>query len=135
LDQLLAHADAWIVDGAATVLQQVLLTRKPVIYVHTRGSEFYPEAMDALRQQVQVVDGWEPEFETRLRDAVRRLHTDPAPREGGFVQQFVLQGNHAPDEVAAAAADMIVTLALSPEEASQATASTLLEGARCSASA
>lgn len=110
LNQCLGRAQAWVIDGTATALQEVLLTGKPVLYVHARGVEFHPEAFDELRQQAQVVDGWEPDFEARLRTALERLWDDPPAPEAPFTRHFVTPDDD-PDAVVRRAVGAVLELA------------------------
>jgi len=110
LERVLHRSDAWIVDGPSTALQLVLLTGQPVIYVHTRGMELYPDAWGALRQQVQVLDGWDADFDQQLRIALRNLWLAPASREDRFVREFAFPGGD-PDEVTQTAVRKLLELA------------------------
>jgi hypothetical protein len=81
-----------------------------VLYVHTRGVEFQPEAFAELRQQVRVVDGWAPDFDAQFRAALGRLWDEPHTPEASFVRQFVTS-DADPDVVVRAAVGTVLGLA------------------------
>lgn len=108
LERVLDEADLWVIDAPATTLQQVLLTGRPVVYVHTGGTQFYPEARALLEADVAIVDAWHADFENALRRAVDEAHTRPAERR--FLRTYVGDGRPA-EAICAGAAEEILQFA------------------------
>ncbi len=108
LEQVLDQADVWVIDGPSTALQQVLLTGKPVIYVETRGVRLYPKALELLRQEICVLDGWDPEFDEQFRAALRRARTGDFVPTGRFTRRFTLEHTDSPEQAARRAIAMLL---------------------------
>jgi hypothetical protein len=89
IEKLLSQPRVWVIDGAATTLQQLLVAQQGVVYVNTGGGKMMPSAQHLLRDAVEWLDGTTETMPFDLVAAVRRAEQGPRPASLEFVRQFV----------------------------------------------